>query len=66
VNLVEGILAECNRCRELQKDLQAVGAPGAYAYYRIRASIANAERVVGEGDTVGMLRAYSDLQSWTG
>src|SRR4029077_10745830 len=66
VNLVEGILAECNRCRELQKDLQAVGAPGAYAYYGIKASIANAERVMGQGDTVAMLRAYSDLQSWTG
>lgn len=63
MNLIEGLQKEMNRCRELLKQYESVGQVGAFAKELIEKDIDRAEKVIGCGDTLGMLAAYKQLQS---
>lgn len=62
MNLMEGLLKELNRNREILKHYEEIPA-GAFGASMIRQSITNAEKSISDGDTVAMVRAYADLQS---
>ncbi len=62
MNLIEGLLAELNRNREILKLYESI-PEGVIGTIMIKRSIAAAEHAMSEGDTVGMMRAYDDLKS---
>jgi hypothetical protein len=61
-NLVEGILEECKRARELADVYKTLGPRGAFALAFIRDAIDSAERALGSGDVVAMLAALTKLR----
>ena len=62
MNLVDGILAECNRNRDLASAYREVGPVGQFAASMIEAEISEAEASLGSGDVVRMLAAYAALR----
>lgn len=62
-NLMEGLIEETNRCRELVRVYEelpnGVGRIGATL---IKQDIAAAEAAMGSGDVVGMVKAYQALK----
>ena len=62
MNLMEGLIEECNRNRELKKvyDEIPTGAMGAAL---IQADIDRAEKAMGTGDVVEMLEIYNTMKS---
>ena len=65
-NLIEGIQQECNRCRELLKEYEAIGTPGIFGATMIKLAIAKAEKSIADGDVVAELVAFKELQEITG
>lgn len=64
-NLMDGILSEMNRVREIIKEYDALPrSAGLFASTIMKASIKNAEYVIGFGDVIAMLAAYEDLKSY--
>lgn len=63
MNLVEGLLEQMNRCRELLKVYAKLpeGA-GMFAKMMIEREIKTAEDALGSGDTVAMMKAYATLK----
>lgn len=62
-NLVEGLLEQMNRCRELIKQYEGLpNGVGAFAAAMIRQDIVNAEKAIGCGDAVEMLRCFEALK----
>ena len=61
-NLMEGLLSEMNRCRELIKRYEEIPT-GAFGATMIKQTISNAEKAIGGGDVSEMLKAFNDLQS---
>lgn len=61
-NLIEGIQRQCNRCRELVKQYDAIGPTGAIGKRLIEADITEGEASIASGDCVRMVRAYAALE----
>jgi hypothetical protein len=62
-NLVEGLLEQMNRCRELAIQYDALpDNVGAFGAAMIKQDIENAEKAMSSGDTVEMLRCYEALK----
>jgi hypothetical protein len=64
-NLMDALLAECNRVRELARSYDEIGPAGALGAELMRAEIAQAEEAMGSGDTLAMIAVYHDLQAWS-
>jgi hypothetical protein len=62
-NLVEGLLDEMNRCRELLKDYEQIGPAGMFGHAAITEAIRNGEKALGGGDIAEMVAAFKALQS---
>lgn len=62
MNLIEGLLAELNRNREILKLYEDIPT-GTFGAIMIKESIITAERAMSEGDTVAMMRAYEELKA---
>ncbi len=65
MNLIEGLLKELNRNREILKSYEEIPT-GAFGATMIKQSIAAAEKSISDGDTVAMMRAYDELKSTKG
>ncbi len=64
-NLIEGLQREANRVRDLIKVYESIpNNAGALAAIMMGHSISNAEREIAKGDTIGMMLAYSDLETY--
>lgn len=61
-NLVEGLLRQMNRCRELIKHYDEIGPAGTFGKTMIEQDIKNAEKAMGGGDLVEMIAAYKALE----
>lgn len=61
-NLIEGIQIECNRCRELVKEYDAIGQAGAFGKVVLEQVIRNGETAIASGDAVDMLYALVALR----
>jgi hypothetical protein len=61
-NLVQGLLEEMNRCRELIKEYEGIGSSGAFAIAAIKLDIQAGENALGGGDVVEMLDAFKRLK----
>ena len=61
-NLVEGMIEQMNRCRELVKQYEEIGPAGAFAKLAIEQDIKNAEAALGSGDVVEIIVAYKALE----
>jgi hypothetical protein len=63
MNLVEGILVECKRVREvLVPAYESIGPVGSFGKAMILADLAEAEAALGSGDVVRMVAAYKALK----
>ena len=63
MNLMEGILSECNRARELIKIYEEIGPVGAFGKMMIQQTIDNAEKAIGENADINILmKVYEDLK----
>ena len=61
-NLIEGILNECNRVREIIPHYEAIGPAGNFGAAMLRACIKEGEQAMASGDVVRMVHAYKSLQ----
>jgi hypothetical protein len=61
-NLMDGLMDELNRNRELLKEYEAIGPAGAFGAIFIRQAIARGESAIRSGDVIKMLQAYSELK----
>lgn len=62
INVIEGIQAQCNRCRELIKQYEEIGPAGAFGKLMIQQDITEGEAAIASGDVVRMIRAYEALE----
>ena len=62
MNLMEGLLKQMNRNREILKLYEDIPS-GAFGAAMIRESILAAEKSITDGDVVAMLRACKDLEN---
>lgn len=60
-NLMDGLLKEMNRAREIKKMYDEIPV-GQFGAHFIQQSINRAERAISSGDVVEMLAAYSELK----
>lgn len=60
-NLMEGLINEMNRCRELLKEYEKI-PEGVFGAAMIKQDIKNAEEAITENDVVKMLTAYQALK----
>ena len=61
-NLIEGLIEQMNRCRELIKHYEAIGPVGTFGKVMIQQDIKNAEIALGSGDTIEMVKCYETLK----
>jgi hypothetical protein len=62
-NLMDGLIEQCNRCRELVAEYQGLpNGVGTIGAMLIEHDIKVAERAMGSGDVVQMLAAYETLK----
>jgi len=64
MNLVEGILEQCNRVRALIPLYEMCGPGGAVGVAMMRQSIAIAESALSSGDVIAMMASYKDLEDY--
>lgn len=62
MNLIEGLLHQMNRARELRKFYAEIPC-GSFGTQVIDQKIAQAERSIESGDAVAMLDAYGELEA---
>ena len=60
-NLMQGLIEELNRNRELLKEYEKIPT-GAFGATMIRKDIVDAEKVIGTGDVIEMLKCYEMLK----
>lgn len=64
-NLIEGLQREMNRVREIIKEYESLPKnAGALAAMMMKQSIKNAEEKIAAGDTIEMIQAYSELETY--
>ena len=62
MNLMEGMIAECSRVRELLKKYESLpNGAGLMGAMMMNRSLRMAERAMGSGDVTDMLKSYGDL-----
>lgn len=61
-NLIDGLFRQMNRCRELVKTYEEIGAAGMFGKTMIEQAIKNAEAAIRSGDVVEMVIAYKALE----
>jgi RNA binding exosome subunit len=61
-NLMDGLMDELNRNRELLKEYEAIGPEGAFGAHFIKQAINAGERAIRSNDVIAMLQAYSELK----
>ncbi len=61
-NLMDGLLREMNRNREVLKEYEAIGPAGRFGAAMIKQAIANAEKSIADNDVVQMLVCYKTLE----
>jgi hypothetical protein len=61
-NLIEGIQAECNRCRELVKQYDEIGQAGAFVKVVLEQAIRDGETAIASSDAVDMVHALVALR----
>lgn len=64
--LMDGLLDEMSRVRELRQQYVDIGPPGAFGLAMIDIAIKAAEDSIREDDVVKMLIAFNSLQEITG
>ena len=62
MNLIEGIFEQCDRCRDVLKDYEAIGTPGIPGKILIQAQIQDISTAIASGDVIRMLQAYAGLE----
>jgi hypothetical protein len=66
-NLIEGLLSEMNRVRELIKEYESLpDNAGWFGSSMMKVAIKNAEDAMAKGDVVAELKAYQELKDCTG
>ena len=66
-NLIEGLLEEMNRVRELIKEYESLpDNAGWFGSNMMKAAIKQAEDAMAKGDVVAELKAYQELKDCTG
>lgn len=60
--LMDGLLNEMNRNRELLKEYESIGWEGRFGAHMIKIAIRNAEQAIRENDVVKILLAYNELK----
>lgn len=63
-NLIEGLFDEMNRVRDIVKEYETIGSPGAFAVAMMKRSLELGEVSIKENDVVKMLAAYGDLKAY--
>jgi hypothetical protein len=61
-NLIDALLRELNRNRELLAEYENIGAPGMFGATMLRQSIRRAENSISTGNVFEMLQAFEDLK----
>lgn len=61
-NLMQGLLDEINRNRELLKAYEKIGPSGIFGATVIKALISKAEKAINENDVVKMIVAFRELK----
>lgn len=61
-NLVEGIISECNRAREVLSYYKEIGPAGMFGAAMIEAKIREGEAALASGEVVRMMQAYQTLK----
>jgi len=61
-NLMDGLMNELSRNRELLKEYEAIGPAGAFGAHFIKTAIKHGEDAIRTGDVIQMLQAYSELK----
>jgi len=65
MNLIEGLQAQMERVRAIIAEYESLpNNAGFLAAQFMRISIKNAEKAISTGDTVAMLAAYGDLETY--
>jgi len=62
-NILEALMEELNRNKELLTEYEAIGPAGQFGAMMLRQSIKRAEQAITESDTVAMIRCYEDLKT---
>ena len=63
-NLMEGLLSEMNRVRELITEYENLpGGAGFFGATMMKAEIKRAEYAISSNDVIAMLRSYEELKS---
>ena len=61
-NLMDGLLSQMDRCRELLTEYEAIGSSGQFGAMFIRQSLDEAKKSISENDVIKMLQAYEKLK----
>lgn len=61
-NLMDGLLRQMNRCRELIAQYEMIGPSGAFGKAVIKARITAAEKAISSNDVAEMVSAYKGLE----
>jgi len=65
MNIIEGIQKEIDRVEEIIKEYKELPKnAGAFASMMMENSIKNAKNSIATDDTIGMLKAFKDLQEY--
>jgi len=62
MNVIEGLQAQMNRCRDLLKVYEELGPVGSFGATFIRDSIEEGEASIASGDVLRMLAAHERLK----
>lgn len=64
-NLMDGLLSEMNRVREIIKEYESIpGNAGMFAATLMKLDIVKAEKSISEGDVIKMMIAYEALKEY--
>lgn len=64
MNLIEGLLSEMNRVRELIPLYDLPNGAGAFAIAQMKESIVKAEAAIADGDVIAELQCYEELKCY--
>ena len=65
MNLVEGLLAQIDRCNVIRENCLEIGDAGAFLSAMLGMSLANARQALASGDVVAMVEAVKDLEDYS-
>lgn len=64
MNLIEGLMADIEKCRRIQAQCDEIGAPGNILRTLLELSIQRAVMAIANNDVVAMIQAARDLQGY--